>query len=89
MSLESDGVMIYWQGKPSATLSATNPTWIDPGANPGLRGVRPTPNDLRHGIALNRRIIYFNNLSYNRYFRKCFKLGYKNAGVVTIHLHAL
>jgi hypothetical protein len=23
---------------PSATLSATNPTQIDPGANPGLRG---------------------------------------------------
>jgi hypothetical protein len=40
----------YWQGKteelgektcPSATLSTTNPTWIDPGANPGLRGERP------------------------------------------------
>jgi hypothetical protein len=22
-------------------LSATNPAWIDPGANPGLRGMRP------------------------------------------------
>jgi hypothetical protein len=29
---------------PSATLSTTNPTWIDPGANPGLRGERPAPN---------------------------------------------
>jgi hypothetical protein len=26
---------------PSATLSTTNFTWIDPGANPGLRGERP------------------------------------------------
>jgi hypothetical protein len=26
---------------PSATLSTTKPTWIDPGANPGLRSERP------------------------------------------------
>jgi hypothetical protein len=46
MSLESDGGMIYCQGKtektlrktcPSAILYTTNPTWIDPGANLGLR----------------------------------------------------
>jgi hypothetical protein len=37
---------------PSATFSTTNPTWIDPGANPGLRGERPATNDLRHGTAL-------------------------------------
>jgi hypothetical protein len=45
----------YWQGKtgelgrktcPNATLSTTNSTWIDPGANPGLRGERPAANDL-------------------------------------------
>jgi hypothetical protein len=50
--------MIYWQGKKrrtrrktchSATLSTTNPTWIDPGANPSLRGERPATNRLRHG----------------------------------------
>jgi hypothetical protein len=34
---------------PSATLSTTNPTWIDSGANPGLRGERPTTNDLSFG----------------------------------------
>jgi hypothetical protein len=34
---------------PSVTLSTTNPTWIDPGANPGLRGERPATNDLSHG----------------------------------------
>jgi hypothetical protein len=36
---------------PSATLSTTNPTWIDPGANPALRGERPAINDLSHGMA--------------------------------------
>jgi hypothetical protein len=36
---------------PSATLSTTNPTWIDPSVNPGLRGERPATNDLSHGTA--------------------------------------
>jgi hypothetical protein len=36
---------------PSATLSTTNPTWIDQGVNPGLRCERPTTNDLTHGTA--------------------------------------
>jgi hypothetical protein len=34
---------------PSATLSTTNPTWIDPGSNPGLSGERPATNRLSHG----------------------------------------
>jgi hypothetical protein len=37
---------------PSATLSTTNSTWIDPGANPGLRGERPATNDLSHRTAI-------------------------------------
>jgi hypothetical protein len=48
-----------WQGKPkfsektcpSATLSATNPTWPDPGANPGRRGGNPATNRLSYGAA--------------------------------------
>jgi hypothetical protein len=36
---------------PSATLSTSNPTWIYPGANPGLRGERPATNNLIHGTA--------------------------------------
>jgi hypothetical protein len=32
-------------------LSTTNPTWIDPGSNLGLRGGRPTTNRLSHGTA--------------------------------------
>jgi hypothetical protein len=36
---------------PSAILSTTNPTWIVPGARPGLRGERPATNDLIHCTA--------------------------------------
>jgi hypothetical protein len=38
---------------PSATLSTTNPTWADPGANPGLRGERPATNRLSHLTAVS------------------------------------
>jgi hypothetical protein len=37
---------------PSATLSTSNPTWTDPGLNPGFRGGRPAANRLSHGTAL-------------------------------------
>jgi hypothetical protein len=39
---------------PSVTLSTTNPTWIDPGANPGLLSERPTTNCLSRGTALDQ-----------------------------------
>jgi hypothetical protein len=37
---------------PSSSLSTTNPTWIDPGSNLGLRGERPATNRLSHGTTL-------------------------------------
>jgi hypothetical protein len=48
-----------WQGKPkysektspSATLSTTNPTWPDPGSNPGRRGGKQVTNRLGYGTA--------------------------------------
>jgi hypothetical protein len=43
---------VLGESLPSATLSTTNPTWIDPGANPGLRGERPATNRLSHVTAL-------------------------------------
>jgi hypothetical protein len=57
MSLESDGgIILTGENRrtrrktcPSATLSTTNPTWTDQGANPGLLGDRPATNDLSHG----------------------------------------
>jgi hypothetical protein len=47
---------------PSATLSTTNPTWIDPGSNPGLRGGRPAANRLSHGTALWEYLQIFLNV---------------------------
>jgi hypothetical protein len=46
---------------PSATLSTTNPAWVDPDANPVLRGERPTTNHLSHGTALLVLFIQRNN----------------------------
>jgi hypothetical protein len=36
---------------PSASLSITNPTWPDPGLNPGHRGGKPTTNRFSYGAA--------------------------------------
>jgi hypothetical protein len=36
---------------PTATLPTTNPTWSDPGLNPGRRGVKPATNRLSYGTA--------------------------------------
>jgi hypothetical protein len=46
-----------WQGKPnysektcpSAILSTTNSTWLDPVLNPGRRGGKPATNRLNYG----------------------------------------
>jgi hypothetical protein len=37
---------------PSSTLSTTNPTWINPGANPGLRDERPVTTRLSYATAI-------------------------------------
>jgi hypothetical protein len=52
-----------WQGKtkysektcPSATLSTTDPTWLDPDLNPGRRGGKPVTNRLSYGAAISSR----------------------------------
>jgi hypothetical protein len=44
---------------PSATLSTTNRTWTDPGANPVFRGQRPVTNRLSHGKAERQSSYYF------------------------------
>jgi hypothetical protein len=41
---------------PSTTLSTINPTWTDPGSNPGLRGGKPVANRLSHGTAIFRHV---------------------------------
>jgi hypothetical protein len=55
-----------WQGKPKyskktcpgATLTTTNPTWPDPGSNPGRRGGKPATNRLSYGAALHMPYFY-------------------------------
>jgi hypothetical protein len=51
-----------WQGEtevlgeetcPSATLSTTNPTCLDPDLNPGRRGGKPATNRLSYGAAFH------------------------------------
>jgi hypothetical protein len=64
-----------WQAKPkyseetcpSATLSTTNPTWPDPGWNPGRRGGKPATNRLSYGAAMRRLTRYqlIKNLEYS------------------------
>jgi hypothetical protein len=50
---------------PSVTLSTKNPTWTDPGSNPGLRSGRPATDHLSHGTAL--RGCYFTTKIPNEY----------------------
>jgi hypothetical protein len=37
---------------PSAIMFTTNPTWLDPGLNPGRRGGKPATNRLSYGVFL-------------------------------------
>jgi hypothetical protein len=45
---------------PSATLCNTNPTWPDPGSNPGRRGGKPATNRLSYGSASLLWLIVWN-----------------------------
>jgi hypothetical protein len=54
-----------WQGKPkfsgektcpSATLSTTNPTWLDPGLIPGRRGGKPATNRMSSVFKITQRL---------------------------------
>ena len=51
MKLRGENRITQRKTYPSATLSTTNPTWTDPGSNPGLRGERSATNRLSHGTA--------------------------------------
>jgi hypothetical protein len=43
---------VLGENLPSATLSATKPTWPDPSSNPGRRGGKPAANRLSYGSTL-------------------------------------
>jgi hypothetical protein len=49
---------------PNATLSTTNPTWTDPGSNPGLRSGRPATDRLSHGTAIPLHVNYVGSWSW-------------------------
>jgi hypothetical protein len=51
MKLTGENRSIRGKACTTATLSTTNPTWTEPGSNPGLRGERPATNRLSHGTA--------------------------------------
>jgi hypothetical protein len=38
-------------------IARRNPTWTDPGSNPGLRGWRLAANRLSHGTASHARLL--------------------------------
>jgi hypothetical protein len=51
---------------PSATLSTKNPTWADPGSNPGCRGGKPVTNRLSYGAAhLGLNEMWYENFDVN------------------------
>jgi hypothetical protein len=68
---------------PSATLSTTNPTWTDPGSNPGLRGGRPAANRLSHGTAITLPLLLISSdgilLCYNQ--SACVANSHSNATI--------
>jgi hypothetical protein len=58
------GVMKYSEKTcPSVTLSTTNPTWPDPGSNPGRRDGKPATNRLSYGAALKDVLLFLFALS--------------------------
>jgi hypothetical protein len=57
-------------------LSTTNPTWLDPGLNPGRRGGKPVTNRFSYGVAC-----------FLPYFRHRFFCGeYLNSRFLLSHL---
>jgi hypothetical protein len=56
------GGMKIGKGNRSTRRKPTNPTWPDPGLNPGRRGGKPATNRLSYGaafvIALNLGIVF-------------------------------
>jgi hypothetical protein len=50
---ETDGMKIG----SGATLSTTNPTWLDPGVNPGRRGGKQATNRLSYGAACSKTLL--------------------------------
>jgi hypothetical protein len=68
MKLTGENLSTRGETCPSAILSTTNPTWTDPGLNPGLRGETPATNRLSHGTAMYPYIRRINIQRFSSYF---------------------
>jgi hypothetical protein len=81
-----------WQGKPkysektcpSATLSTTNPTWLNPDLNLGRRGGKPATKHLSYGTA--SVAIYYNLHSQNAFGGNFTPYIINTSGNVVIHI---
>jgi hypothetical protein len=62
------GTEVRRENLPSTTLSTTNPTWPDPGANPSRRGGKPATNRLSYGAALTTELPYKPEYKMTLYF---------------------
>jgi hypothetical protein len=90
MSMENDGGMILTGENqrtrrktcPSATLSTTNPIWIDQGANPELLGQWPAtePPELRHGQRISEDSHRFNSIQLSLRFHGLMLVGTASPG---------
>jgi hypothetical protein len=58
MKLTGENRSIREKTCPSATLSTTNPTWTNPGSNPGLRCERPATDRLSHGTVMSYYLMF-------------------------------
>jgi hypothetical protein len=83
--LTRDNQKTWRKTYPSATLSTTNPTRIDPGANPSLRGERPATNDLSHGMAQDLTVTLNGAENYSIYL--CFRSASCTTDQKTVTVH--
>jgi hypothetical protein len=67
---------------PSATLSTTNPTWPDPGLNPGCRGGKPATNRLSYGTASFSPVIWKEPATVATQSKAWTVFARSNAGIV-------
>jgi hypothetical protein len=83
-----------WQGKPkysekktfpSATLSTTNPIWLNPGLIPGRRGWKPATNRLSYGAnkPISMYMIY-NHIYMHVYINKCLFFSELRSNLMTL-----
>jgi hypothetical protein len=82
MGMESHGGMIEHL---DATLSNTNPTLTDPGANPSLRCERPATNLLSHGTVKILWLMLFTLITVNKIILNADIIFVEGIGIYSYH----